>query len=173
VIKYHNINVNWLNDGLGDMFAGSATTEKSISGKEEINDGVPFFSINLSDIRFSEFNLLQETPEYYVNFKPFNDCDAYLPVYGDSMYPKYASGEIIVVREITNQDIIQWGEAYLVVTDDSANNMITVKLLFEHNHESKIVMRASNPNYKGDTILERQAIKKLFIVKGKIMRNQL
>jgi len=77
------------------------------------------------------------------------------------------------VREVINKDIIQWGEAYLIITDEYANNITTVKLLFEHNSTSKIVLRASNPNYKGDTILDRNVIKRLFIVKGKITRNQL
>jgi hypothetical protein len=173
IIKVYKINIEWLTNGVGNKFLDYGT-EHEVTGDDAVtNNGVPFFSINLSDTSFNEFNLLRETPEYYVNFRPFNDCDAYLPVYGDSMYPKYASGEIIAVREIINPEVIQWGEAYLVVADESANNIITVKLLFEHNSGSRIVLRASNPNYKGDTILERHAIKKLFIVKGKIMRNQL
>jgi len=173
IIKVYKINMDWLISGLGSKFLADEIDAEVFRKDTAINNGVPFFSVNLSDLSFHEFNLLRETPEYYVNFRPFNDCDAYLPVYGDSMYPKYASGEIIAVREIMNQEVIQWGEAYLIITDESANNIITVKLLFEHHSENRIILRASNPNYKGDTILERHAIKKLFIVKGKIMRNQL
>lgn len=108
-----------------------------------------------------------------MNFRPFNDCDAYLPVYGDSMFPKYSSGEIIAIREVVNKDIIQWGEAYLIMADESANSITTVKLLFEHDTPGKIILRAANSDYKGDTILDKQAINRLFIVKGKITRNQL
>ncbi len=174
VIKYYHINEKWLTTGIGNTYV----TEEETSGdhsyeKIEMTEGVPFININPSDISSGEFNLLREKPEYYVNFRPFNDCDAYLPIYGDSMYPKYASGEIIAVREVMNKDIIQWGEAYLIIADEYANNITTVKLLFEHHTVNKIVLRASNPNYKGDTILDRNAIKRLFIVKGKITRNQL
>lgn len=173
VINNYHINEAWLATGTGKMYTKKELENKAQTVKIEETEGVPYININVSDFSSGEFNLLHEKPEYYVNFRPFNDCDAYLPVYGDSMYPKYASGEIIAVREIPNKDIIQWGEAYLVTTHEQANNITTVKLLFEHHHESKIVLRASNPNYKGDTILERDAIKRLFIVKGKITRNQL
>jgi len=173
VIKHYHINEKWLATGTGNMFSDEELHQFDPAAKAEPNEGVPFININPSEISSGEFNLLREKPEYYVNFRPFNDCDAYLPVYGDSMYPKYASGEIIAVREVINKEIIQWGEAYLVIADEYANNITTVKLLFEHHTSSKIVLRASNPNYKGDTILERSAIKRLFIVKGKITRNQL
>jgi phage repressor protein C with HTH and peptisase S24 domain len=173
VIRHYHINEKWLATGIGNMFSDEELHQGSSSFRAESNDGVPFININPSDISSGEFNLLREKPEYYVNFRPFNDCDAYLPIYGDSMYPKYASGEIIAVREVINKEIIQWGEAYLIIADEYANNITTVKLLFEHNTSSKIILRASNPNYKGDTILDRNAIKRLFIVKGKITRNQL
>jgi phage repressor protein C with HTH and peptisase S24 domain len=173
VIKHYHINDRWLATGTGNMFTDEEFYSSELSVKTDSTEGVPFININPSDISSGEFNLLREKPEYYVNFRPFNDCDAYLPIYGDSMYPKYASGEIIAVREVINKDIIQWGEAYLIIADEYANNITTVKLLFEHQRNDKIVLRASNPNYKGDTILDRSAIKRLFIVKGKITRNQL
>jgi phage repressor protein C with HTH and peptisase S24 domain len=173
VIKHYHINDRWLATGTGNMFTDEEFYSSELSVKTDSTEGVPFINVNPSDISSGEFNLLREKPEYYVNFRPFNDCDAYLPIYGDSMYPKYASGEIIAVREVINKDIIQWGEAYLIIADEYANNITTVKLLFEHQRNDKIVLRASNPNYKGDTILDRSAIKRLFIVKGKITRNQL
>lgn len=173
VIRYYRINEEWLTNGIGNMFLDAAVQHEN---KEERNgncEGVPFINISPSEISSGEFNLLREKPEYYINFKPFNDCDAYLPVYGDSMYPKYTGGEIIAIREIVNKEVIQWGEAYLVIADERANNITTVKLLFEHHIENKIILRAANPDYKGDTIIDKTAIKRLFIVKGKITRNQL
>lgn len=170
ITQFYQINEYWLENGEGEMFDETILKADTPS---EFNLGVPFFNVNLSEISFEETNLFTEPPEYYVNFRPFNDCDAYLPIYGDSMYPKYASGEVIVIREILNFDIIQWGEAYLVVADKRANNMTTVKLLFEHPDSTKIILRSSNPNFRGDTILQKDFIKKMFIVKGKITRNQL
>ncbi|TDQ07689.1 S24 family peptidase [Pedobacter metabolipauper] len=161
IVRYHSINKDWLLTGEGEMF-----TKISLN-----KPGVPFYNVNMAERAFEDFNELREPPEYYVNYKPFNDCDAYMPIYGDSMYPKYASGEIIAVKEVKNLEIIQWGEAYLVVADDRANNFTSVKLLYEHTSYSKIILRSSNPNFRGDTIIARDVIKKLYLVKGKVTRH--
>ncbi len=172
IIGYHHINEQWLMTGEGEMF-DKVVPSSAVAISEQDHPSVPFFNVNLSEMHFGGQDLFMEPPEYYVNFRPFNDCDAYLPIYGDSMYPKFASGEIIAIREIRNFDIIQWGEAYLVVADERANNIATVKLLFEHPDEKKLILRSSNPNFKGDTVIGKEFIKKMFIVKGKVTRNQL
>lgn len=180
VIKCHSINAKWLEKGEAPIFSdnkpylkegekNSKTSDYSTERREE----VPYYNIQLADMIFDGPDVFQETPEFYVNFRPFNDCSAYLPIYGDSMYPRFASGEIIAIKEVINHEVIQWGEAYLVVTNELANNMVTVKLLYEHEDKNKIILRASNPSFKGDTVVDRRAIVKLFIVKGKITRNQL
>jgi phage repressor protein C with HTH and peptisase S24 domain len=179
VIKYHSINAKWLEKGEEPIFStnrpyskeggNSNTSDYSTERREE----VPYYNIQLADMTFDGPDVFQEMPEFYVNFRPFNDCTAYLPIYGDSMYPRFASGEIIAIKEVMNHEVIQWGEAYLVVTNELANNMVTVKLLYEHEDKNKLILRASNPSFKGDTVVDRRAIVKLFIVKGKITRNQL
>lgn len=172
VINQYGVNSSWLYEGIGEMFE-ERKVDQSLLTTVPYERGVPFFNVNLSELSFDSFSTLSEPPEYYVNFRPFNDCDAYLPIYGDSMYPRYASGEIIAVREIRNFDVIQWGEAYMLIADERANGITTVKLLFEHPNEKKIVLRSSNPNFKGDTIIDREMIKRLFIVKGKVTRHHL
>lgn len=172
LIGYYGINPVWLYEGEGDMFDGTKAGAQA-QNLEPYERGVPFFNVNLAELSFDSFSTLNEPPEYYVNYRPFNDCDAYLPIYGDSMYPRYASGEIIAVREIRNFDVIQWGEAYLLITDERANGITAVKLLFEHPNEKKIVLRSSNPNFRGDTIIDKEMIRRLFIVKGKVTRHHL
>lgn len=158
-----NVNITWLEEGIGEPFLKKGPI---IS---ETKEGVPYFDISLSD---TDTLLLEEDQaDYFVNYKPFNDCTAYLPVYGDSMYPKYASGEIIAVREVTNYEVLQWGEAYVVMADEKSNHMRSIKMIYEHADKSKLILRSSNPNFKGDTIIEKNSISSLYIIKGKITRN--
>jgi len=158
-----NVNIKWLESGEGEPFLKKGPV---IS---ETKEGVPYFNVSLAD---EDLSLLEESQaEYFVNYKPFNDCTAYLPVYGDSMYPKYASGEIIAVREITNFDVLQWGEAYVIMTNEKSNHLSSIKLIFEHSDKNKLILRSSNPNFKGDTIVEKNSITALYIIKGKITRN--
>ncbi len=147
------------------------------TNKSENNEanGVPYYeNIDVSCSITSMFNDNKENPTFYIDYQHFNDCTAYLPVVGDSMYPRYASGEIVAVKQIFNKDIIQWGEAYLIVCNDNADSLRTIKLVHPcEKDETKIILRASNPNYKGDTPISKDDIISMFIVKGKITRNQL
>lgn len=111
---------------------------------------------------------MEEKADYFVNYKPFNDCTAYLPVYDDSIYPRYASGEIVAVRDVTNFELLQWGEAYVVMANEKANHMRSIKMIYEHADRSKLILRSSNPNFKGDTIIEKANITSLYIIKGKL-----
>lgn len=160
-----NVNQEWLTDGIGEPFL------KKGPQVSEAKEGVPYYDISLADSVAESLILMEEEPEYFVNYKPFNDCTAYLPVYGDSMYPKYASGEIIAVKEVTNFDVLQWGEAYVIMGDDKTNGIRSIKLVHQHQDPDKLILRSSNPNFKGDTVITKQSINSMYIIKGKITRN--
>ncbi|MDM1396095.1 helix-turn-helix domain-containing protein [Myroides odoratimimus] len=166
--SFEEIDANWLLTGNGNMI-------KSNDGLIKDNSkGVPYYEgIEATGSILTSFNDIKENPSFYISYPHFDDCTAYLPMAGDSMYPKYCSGEIIAVKQIYNFDIIQWGEAYMIVTDSEANDLRTIKLLFPHKEEDKIILRASNPSFAGDTIIPKKNIVSLFLVKGKITRNQL
>jgi len=137
-------------------------------------NGVPYYDIDVNASIISGFSDVREDPEFYVDYRPFNDCSAYVPVFGDSMYPRYASGEVIAVKQVENPDYIQWGEAHLIITDSHTNNMRVIKTIHPcDGDQSKIVLRSSNPNFKGDTIIPRESILSIYIVKGKVTRNQM
>src|SRR5690606_13636023 len=85
------ININWLKTGIGPMELNETDTKSlQIEGKR-----VPFYDSDVTASIVGSFSDIQETPSFYVDFKPFNDCDAYFRVYGDSMYPKYGNGEVV------------------------------------------------------------------------------
>lgn len=179
--KFKTANMNWILTGFGSEYETDIVPLKDRLGiipadDEDIKDitnRVPYYNIDANDTDISRMVAMEEKPEYFVNYRPFNDCTAYLPVYGDSMYPKYASGEIVAVKEITNHDIIQWGEAYVIITTESSNSLRTIKILHEHPDPNKIILRSSNPNFKGDTVLNKKEIISLYLIKGKITRNMI
>lgn len=154
------VNINWLETGNGDHF---------LKDKEA---GVPYYNIDFFNQKEQSF-VLEQQPEYFVNYQPFNDCTAYVNVYGDSMYPRYASGEVIAVKEIKNLDVIQWGEAYVVIANEKANGLRTIKTIHEHPDQNKLILRSSNPNFKGETVLNKTDILSLYLIRGKITRNMI
>ncbi|WP_257657663.1 XRE family transcriptional regulator [Parapedobacter lycopersici] len=160
--KAYKVNIDWLEEGIGEIFE-LKSDEIQLSG-----DHVPFFDMDVTGSIVESFSDIQESPTFYIDFKPFNDCTAYFRIYGDSMYPKYAGGEIVAVKEVQNRNTILWGEAYLIVTDASENNLRTVKTVHPcESDEGCIVLRASNPNFRGDTIIRKESIISMFIIKGK------
>ena len=164
------INSDWLLTGKGDPFIKEEKhLPTNTSGK-----GVPYFEDIDASCSILSMNMdTPENPTFYIDYEHLNDCNAYIPVVGDSMYPQYCAGEIVAVKQIFNFDVIQWGEAYLVVTNSNANDLRTIKQIHYCDDESKIILRASNPNFKGDTKINKEDILSMFIIKGKIKRNQL
>lgn len=166
-----DLNTTWLLTGEGLMLKENLTQESiTIQNKE----GVPYFEDieSTGGIVVGKAGQGTEIPTFYIDYEHFNDCTAYIQHVGDSMYPKYCAGEIIALKRIFNFDVILWGEAYLIVTNSEANDLRTVKLLFPDEDNSKIILRSSNPNFKGDTPISKKDIISLFLVKGKITRNQ-
>lgn len=134
---------------------------------------VPYYDIDVTSSITSSFNDVVEEPSFYVDYEPFNDCTAYVNNYGDSMYPKYKNGEKLALKQIKNFDVITWGETYLIITNSNANDLKTVKDVHPHDDFSKVILRASNPAYKGDTPVNKEDIIAMFAVKGKISQNFL
>src|SRR3546814_697222 len=94
-------------------------------------------------------------------------CSSYLH-YGDSMSPRYQNGDIIAVRQVRNLDVILWGEAYLVITDEATNGLKVLRLLMEHENKDKVILRALNPDFSGDMVIGKESIVSLHLVKGRI-----
>lgn len=173
-LQQYNISLKWLAFGEGN--AKEDTNDDSSDQHQPTlgEQGVPYYEdIDVAASIKGMYSDNGETPSFFINYRDFNDCTAYLPVVGDSMYPRYASGEIIAVKRIYNLDVVLWGEAYLIVTNSNANDLRTIKLIHQHEDESKIILKASNPNFKGETIINKSDIVSLFLIKGKIVRNQL
>lgn len=136
--------------------------------------GVPYYEdLDVTASVLTSFHDYKEEATFMIDYKHFNDCDAYLPVVGDSMAPKYPAGEIVAVKRIRNLDTLLWGETYLVITNDNANNLRTIKEVHYCSDESKIILRAANPDFYGDTKINKEDIISMYIVKGRIRRNQL
>ncbi|TBO44235.1 hypothetical protein [Pedobacter kyonggii] len=57
------------------------------------------------------------------------------------------------------------------MTDEDSNSLRTIKLIFQHADNTKLILRSSNPNFKGDTVIRKKSIQALYIIKGKITWN--
>jgi len=174
---YPEINKTWLLTGEGNpLKSGNNSAPNLVADNPQIKyfNGVPYYEdFDVTASVVTTFSDYKELPTFFINYKHFNDCDAYVPVMGDSMEPKYCNGEIIAIRKINNIDALLPGEAYLVITSAEANSLRTVKCVFKSPDDSKIILRAINPNFAGDTVINKKDVLSIYFVKGKISRNEL
>lgn len=168
VEAFPDLNINWLLTGEGEMLKSDRVTYAPASNKN-----IPFYDIDVTASIAESFNDTPEIPQYYIDFPPLNDCTAAFPVYGESMEPDFFAGEVVLVKEITNVDSMLWGEPYLVITNANCDNLRTIKNVYLSEDRTKFILRATNPRYAGDTIIPRDDVLKIFLVKGKVNRRQL
>lgn len=134
---------------------------------------VPYYNIEIAGATIKSFDEAEEYIEFYIDYKPLNDCTAYIPYFGDSMFPMFKSGSTLCVKQIFNYNVILWGEAHLIITNENANNYKTVKCLHQHEDSNKVILRSVNPNHSGDIIIDKKDILSLYLVKGKIKLTEL
>lgn len=166
ISAFPEVNKSWLFTGDGEMLI---RPEDKITEKR----GIPFYDINVTASIAESFNDIPEVSQYLISYPPLNDCCAAFPVYGESMEPDFFAGEVVLVKEITNVDSMLWGRPYLVITNANCDNLRTIKNVYLSEDRCKFILRATNPRFSGDTIIDRNDVLKIFLIKGKINRRQL
>lgn len=174
IIQLYHINPIYLETGNGSMFlAPWPYDEPELIPKTKVDQkGVPFYNVNPIEFVKVKFRLENLEPDYRVDFEPFNDCDAWLPVYGDSMAPQYINGDWVAIKEIELSEVILWGETYLLITRPEAGQIVALRLVFPHDNPDSLILKSLNSKYTGDTILSKGLIQRLYLVKGKMTRTQ-
>ena len=111
--KCLNISKGWLLTGSGSMLKYNSSSNGQKEERSLIEPrSIPYFpEINAS----AGLDFLTHNSDHYRI--PYNipniDVDAYINVFGDSMYPKFNSGEIIGIKRI-QIDMVHFGYAYVV-----------------------------------------------------------
>ena len=112
----------------------------------------------------------------WVSIPSFSGCMG-VTVYGDSMYDKYKSGDIIFVRRIESRDDIDYGQCYVVITQEDRY----IKNLYESSKGDGYITMVSynmelNPDGRRkfpDRDIAKSEILFLYKVAGKLRRSQL
>ena len=169
LIEAFNLNSNWLLTGEGEMFitdaAESAPLQITPQEGEEAA-GIPFYDIDVMAHIAESLDLKEETPAGVLSIPGFKDCIACFPVYGSSMEPKISSGDVIAVSQAVTCEQILWGEIYLVITDAWR----VVKTVHPGKTEEYIILRSINPEYAGDTNVNKKDLRALYLVRGVVSR---
>lgn len=171
---FPELNSNWLLTGEGSMLKSDnqgliVNDPITIS----IDEGQPILDIRICAGQgiglFGDENKVLSR----VNIPDFKGCVGVI-VYGESMYDKYAPGDAVFVREISDCNYIENGQPYIVITKEDR----LLKLVYQENDKLSLVSYNTVLNPDGrrtfpDMVVEADDILFLYKVVGRLARNQI
>lgn len=146
--SYPELNAEWLLTGKGDMIKENNSIKLSEDGT-----GIPLIPVEAMAGCFtgSQTVLLQECERYVV--PAFKNADFLIRVSGDSMVPRYFSGDMVVCKMLSLADIFfQWGKVYVLDTDQGA----LIKKVERGSSNDTITLVSENQAYQPFELLIRQ-----------------
>lgn len=167
-IQYPELNTNWLLTGVGEMLQSEERSEKIISipqiAVSTKRKGALIYDIDATcglsgrDIEFTDEKVIGS-----IDAPEINPDSKIIFATGDSMLPLIASGDRIVIRKIESWDYFNYGQVYLIIT----NEYRLIKRVRRHPKDSDnlILLRSENPDYD-DIDLPKREIIHLFIVEN-------
>jgi len=99
---------------------------------------------------------------------PNVNADAFINVFGDSMYPKFCSGEIIGIKEV-DKDMVMFGHAYVIQMSDGEAYLKYIK---KGTTDENWLLVSENEHYEPREF-HLKHIDKVFIIKATISRTTL
>lgn len=156
---YSDISPNWLLTGKGDMLRNTTELTPTKDGT-----GIPLIPVEAMAGCFtgSKTILLQECDRYVV--PAFKNADFLIYVRGDSMQPRYYSGDMVACKMLSPTDLFfQWGKVYVLDTDQGA----LIKKVEQGTDDETITLVSENENYK-PFLLPCRSVYHIAIVMGLI-----
>lgn len=164
------IDKSWLLTGEGEMLKNSGQSSGDIPTINYERKGVPYYDVDFIGGFDLVLNDQTVNPEYYVNFKQYNNADYWVNVSGHSMEPEVAHGDMIAIKELNNWPIhILYGEMYAIVTTENR----TVKYVRKSTKgEDWLRLVPVNVSEYDDQDIPKSVIMKVFKVLGCTKRIQ-
>ena len=166
---YPDLNIVWLKTGVGEMIKNAEREQKIIEISESAisetkRKGALIYDIDATcglsgrDIEFTDEKVIGS-----IDAPEINPDSKIIFATGDSMLPLIASGDRIVIRKIESWDYFNYGQVYLIIT----NEYRLIKRVRRHpkDAEKLILLRSENPDYD-DIDLPKREIIHLFIVEN-------
>lgn len=128
--------------------------------------GAPYYDVDFLGGFDLTFNDQTVTPEYNIDFKPFNKPGVtWVNITDHSMEPKINHGDIIALKECRLEDV-QYGEIYAVVLD----TIRTVKILRKSKDPNRMRYIPINEENYDEQEYDNSRILRIFEVLGNISR---
>ena len=168
--EYPELSPEWLMLGEGEMLRDPSKQAANDPKKEIIpshthQEGIPLIPIEAwaGALSGEDYSIMEDECERYI-VPSFKDADFLITVRGDSMTPRYYSGDIVACRKVFLSDLwFQWGKVYIIDTNQGS----LLKKVRRGSSEETITLVSENPEYEPFE-LRKDQIYNIAIVQGVI-----
>ena len=143
--KLFGISKSYLLTGVGKMMLSEEGTDNK--QKDDFTDMesngiiINLLPISAQGGTLNDFTRSVQEYECEKIISPVKDVDVAMTISGESMYPEYPSGAVILVKKINEKAFIEWGKTYVL---DTCNGII-VKELHKSTNTSEVICSSLNP----------------------------
>ena len=155
----------WLVDGESRKFRLPKEVLETIPARRlyDVHVGRPYYNVDFAMGFDPSANDQTVTPEYMIDFDPYNKCDCWCNAMGNSMYPTISPGDKIAIKEVRDpKSCLISGEIYAIVT---TNDLRTIKRVRDNG--DTITLIPDNKEYTEQTI-SKELILKVYKVMGSV-----
>lgn len=158
---------SWLLTGEGTMLKPSSSSAPPQPLKN-FEHGVPYYNVDFIGGFDLVDNSQSATPEYLIDYAPYNKATCWCNITGHSMEPEISHGDMLALKKVEDASFLPFGEVYAIVT---TNDMRTVKRIGPASTPDAYALIPSNksPEY-GVQELPKAMIRTVFQVLGCMKR---
>lgn len=123
---------------------GSIISAKN--GAERLPNGIPLIGLDVAaGFGTTEFSINELDIQALYVVPDFTNIDFMIRVKGNSMYPKYSSGDIIACRKLHDSKFIQWNKCYVIATSEQG---LLVKRIRQSDKPEFLLAVSDNKEYQ-------------------------
>lgn len=148
--SYKEINPEWLLTGKGSMLKSDKQPDLPVAVPvkwQQNNKAIPLVDEEaVAGFGNPKFAIKEQDVKEYYTIPKFRHrkVDFMIEVYGNSMYPKYNSGDIVAATIITESGFIQWNKPHIIATKSQG---ILVKRILKGPDEHTLILKSDNKDY--------------------------
>lgn len=150
IYHYPDLNIEWVITGNGNMLKADDQTSSDnrqaspVAEPADPRIGIPLIPTE-AFCGYGTPTFEDQVIEEYYYVAEFKQADFLMRVKGNSMYPKYSSGDIIACRKIQDMLFFQWNKIYAIYTNSQG---VMVKRVRESARgDEYITLVSDNSNY--------------------------
>ena len=134
------ISSRWILTGDGDMCA----SEPIITGERKPL-GIPLLPVDAvaGVLSGNDMQVMEYDCEYY-NIPTFKGAEFLIQISGDSMQPKYYSGDIVACKRLPIDTFFQWNRVYVIGSEQG----VLIKRVRKGTDEQHITLVSENTDYE-------------------------